>query len=114
MVILIVIFSTFPYLSIFPYRTIFGKKTKQKKPILFRWRVAVVYWLRQKTLDREVLGSNLHYGDHFTGTIHLDQSLEQKSWKTLDWHFCICCNPANGGVDFEELSAFKIQLHGIE
>jgi hypothetical protein len=28
-----------------------------------------------------VLGSNPHYGDHFLGTIHLDQSLEQKLWK---------------------------------
>ena len=24
------------------------------------------------------------------------------------------CNPANGRVDFEEWSAYKIQLHGIE
>ena len=37
--------------------------------------------LRQKTHNREVLGSNPHYGDHFSGTIHLDQSLEQKLWK---------------------------------
>ncbi len=44
----------------------------------------------------------------FSGTIHLDQSL------TLTWHCCICCNPANGRVDFEEWSAYKIQLHGIE
>jgi hypothetical protein len=50
----------------------------------------------------------------FSGTIHLDQSLEQKLWKTLTWHCCICCNPANGRVDFEEWSAYKIQLHGIE
>ena len=41
-------------------------------------RVAVVQWLRQKTHDEGVLGSNPHYGDHFSGTIHLDQSLEQK------------------------------------
>jgi len=26
----------------------------------------------------------------------------------------MCCNPANGRVDFEEWSAYKIQLHGIE
>ena len=70
--------------------------------------------VRQKTHDREVLGSIPHYGDHFSGTIHLDQSLEQKLWKTLTWHCCICCNPANGRVDFEEWSAYKIQLHGIE
>jgi hypothetical protein len=30
------------------------------------------------------------------------------------WHCCMCCNPANGRVDFEEWSAYKIQLHGIE
>ncbi len=63
-------------------------------------RVAMVQWLRQKTHDREVLGSIPHYGDHFSGTIHLDQSLEQKLWKTLTWHRCMCCNPANGRVDF--------------
>jgi len=45
---------------------------------------------------------------------HLDQSLEQKLWKTLTWHCCMCCNPANGRVDFEEWSANKIQLNGIE
>ena len=42
-----------------------------------------------------------------------------KAWnkncgKTLTWHCCMCCNPANGRVDFEEWSAYKIQLHGIE
>ncbi len=26
----------------------------------------------------------------------------------------MCCNPANGRVDFEEWSAYKIQLHGKE
>ncbi len=26
----------------------------------------------------------------------------------------MCCNPANGKGDFEEWSAYKIQLHGIE
>ncbi len=51
----------------------------------------------------------------FSSTIHLeDQSLEQKLWITLTWHCCMCCNPANGRVDFEEWSAHKIQLHGIE
>ena len=33
-----------------------------------------------------VKAENPHYGDHFSGTIHLDQSLEQKLWKTLTWH----------------------------
>ena len=42
-----------------------------------------------------------------------------KAWnkncgKTLTWHCCMCCNPANGRVDFEEWSAYKIQLLGIE
>ncbi len=40
--------------------------------------------------------------------------LGTKLWKTLTWHCCMCCNPANGRVDFEEWSAYKIQLHGIE
>jgi hypothetical protein len=26
------------------------------------------------------------------------------------WHCCKCCNPANGRVDFEEFSDYKIQL----
>ncbi len=34
--------------------------------------------------------------------------------KTLTWHCCMRCNPANGRVDFEEWSAYKIQLHGTE
>ncbi len=42
-----------------------------------------------------------------------------KAWnkncgKTLIWHCCMCCNPTNGRVDFEEWSAYKIQLHGTE
>ena len=42
-----------------------------------------------------------------------------KAWnkncgKPLTWHCCMCCNPANGMVDFEEWSVYKIQLHGIE
>jgi hypothetical protein len=38
----------------------------------------------------------------------------KKLWKTLTWHCCMCCNPANVRVDFGEWSAYKIQLHGIE
>ncbi len=39
-----------------------------------------------------------------------------KAWnkicgKTLNWHYCLCCNPANGRVDFGEGLAYKIQLH---
>jgi hypothetical protein len=52
-----------------------------------------------------------HYADHFSGTIHLDQSLEQKLWKTQTWRCCMCCNPTNGRVDFEEWLVYKIQLH---
>ncbi len=42
-----------------------------------------------------------------------------KAWnkncgKTLTWHCCICCNPANGRVDFEEWSTYEIQLHGTQ
>ncbi len=43
-----------------------------------------------------------------------DQSLEQKLWKSLTRHCSMCCNPANGRVDFEEWLAYKFQLHGIE
>ncbi len=45
----------------------------------------------------------------FSGTINLDQSLEPKLWLC-----CMFCNPANGFVNFEEWSDYKIQLHGIE
>jgi hypothetical protein len=38
----------------------------------------------------------------------------KKLWKTLTRHCCMCCNPANGRVDFEDWSAYKIQLHGSE
>ena len=34
--------------------------------------------VRQKTHDREVLGSNPRWGDHFSCTIHLDQIMETK------------------------------------
>ncbi len=46
--------------------------------------VAMVLWLRQKTHDWEVLGSNPHYGDHFSGTIYLEQRLEQKLRKNYN------------------------------
>jgi hypothetical protein len=60
------------------------------------------------------MGSNPHYGDHFSGTIHLDQSMEAKiQWK-LTWHCCICCNPAKGRVDFGEGWLIKVQLHENE
>ena len=48
------------------------------------------------------MGSNPHCGDHFSCTIHLDQSMKTKiEWK-LPWHCCICCNYAKGRVDFED------------
>ncbi len=34
--------------------------------------------------------------------------------KNSNPHCCMCCNPANGRVDFEEWLAYKFQLHGIE
>jgi hypothetical protein len=40
--------------------------------------------------------------------------LEQKLWKTLTWHCCMCCNPENGGLDFKEWLAYEIQLHGTK
>jgi hypothetical protein len=47
-----------------------------------------------------------HCGEHFSCTIHLDQSMEAKiEWK-LTRHCCICCNPEKGRVDFKN----KVQL----
>ncbi len=43
----------------------------------------------------------------------MHQILEQKLWKTLTWHCCMCCNPANGRVGFEEWLAYKIQLFNV-
>ncbi len=50
-------------------------------------------WLRDP-------GFNTQYGEHLSGTIHLDQKPGAKiKWK-LTWHCCICCNPAKrkGGL----------------
>jgi hypothetical protein len=48
------------------------------------------------------VGLNPHCGDHFSGTIHLDEKLGAKiEWK-LTWHCCICCNPEKGRVNFED------------
>ncbi len=49
------------------------------------------------THDREVLGSNPCWGGHFSCTIHLDQIMETN---LITWHCCMCCNPANGRVEF--------------
>ncbi len=94
------------------YTSKISKHLKGMQKFLHKWRGAMVQWLRQKTHDGEVLGSHLHNGDHFSGTIHLDQSMELKQWKTQTWHYHMCCNPANGCVDFEEQLAYKIQLNG--
>ena len=67
-----------------------------------------------KAEDSRQGGSNPIYGDNFSGTLHLDQSLEQSLWKILTWHCCLCCSPANGRVEFEERLAYKIQLHGTK
>ena len=69
---------------------------------------------RQNTHNWKVVSLNPHCEDHFSGTIHLYQSFGQNLWKTLTWHFCICCNPANGSVGFEEWWAYKIQLYGTQ
>ncbi len=48
-----------------------------------------------------------HCGDHFSCTIHLDQSMEAKiEWK-LTRHCCKCCNPEKGKVDFEDSWVIK-------
>ncbi len=62
--------------------------------------------VRQKTHDQEVLGSNPRWGDHFSCTIHLDQIMETN---LITWHCCMCCNPANGRVDF--VDGWHIYLH---
>jgi len=53
--------------------------------------------VRQKTHNREVLGSTSHRGDYFSCTIHVDQIMETK---LITCHCCMCCNLANGRVDF--------------
>jgi hypothetical protein len=44
------------------------------------------------------------WGDHFAGTVHLNQKPGAKRDNGMfqpTWHCCMCCNPANGRVDFE-------------
>ncbi len=53
-----------------------------------------IKWLRQKTHDREVMGSNLCSGDHFW-----IKSMEEKNVGKLTWHCSGCCNPKNRTVD---------------
>ena len=53
--------------------------------------------------------------DHFSCTINLDQSMNTKTvGNSKPCHCCMCCNPANGRVDIEELFAYKIHFHGLE
>ena len=40
------------------------------------------------------------------------KALKLKVGQKINWHCCVCCNPAKGRVDLEELLAYKIQLHG--
>ncbi len=65
----------------------------------------------------EVIGSNTHWGDSFLCTTYLDQKSEGKRENGMfqpTWHSCICCNPANGRVDFENSWLIKIQLHNLK
>ena len=51
------------------------------------------------------MGFNSHWGDHFLGTIHLDQKPGAKRDDEMfqaTWHCCMCYNPANGRVEFED------------
>ncbi len=59
------------------------------------------------------LGFNPPLRRPFLGTIHLDQSLEQKIVENsnLALLHVLYGNPANRRVDFEEWLAYKIQLH---
>jgi hypothetical protein len=72
-------------------------------------RGALGYWLRHNTYNLRVTSLNHHCGDHISGIIHLDQSLEQNLIRTLSWHFCIRYNSANERVDFKEWLAYTHQ-----
>ena len=84
-----------------------------QKQIISR-RGTVVWWLRPKTHDRKVVGSNPTTAD----TIYLVPFIWTKNklplyWtEKITWHCCMCCIPANGRVDIEEVLAYKTQLHG--
>jgi hypothetical protein len=46
-----------------------------------------------------------HCTDHFSGAIHLDQKPGAKRDIGMfqpTWQYCMCCNLANGRVDFED------------
>jgi hypothetical protein len=64
-----------------------------------------------------VVGSNPRWEDHFSGTIYLDQNPGAKINNGMfqsTWHCCMCCNPINGRLDFNDSRLIKIQLHNWE
>jgi hypothetical protein len=52
--------------------------------------------------DKEVLGSNPQLWKTFFRQHLFGSKLIKKFWKTQTWNCCMCCNPANGRVDFEK------------
>ena len=60
---------------------ILWKKKKWNKKILLRKQIWQIKSNPRASSRGLVVKADPHYGDHFSGTIHLDQSLEQKLWK---------------------------------
>jgi hypothetical protein len=48
------------------------------------------------------VGSNPHLGDHFSGTVYLDQKLGAKTEWKLTWHCWHAVILQKGRVDFED------------
>ena len=69
-----------------------------------RWLMFERTWVRILTQSKIALFLHHSFGS----------KQEYKLLETLTWHCCMCCNPATGRVDIEQLLAYKIQLRGLE
>jgi hypothetical protein len=51
-----------------------------------------------------MFSSNPHKGCHFYATFNWFKAGNERDNGMLlpNWHFCMCCNPANRSVDFDE------------
>ena len=83
---------------------------KDGKCTLFRARSFV----KQRSHVWETMSLNPRWGDHFSCNLHLDLRMDFNRLEILTWLFDMCCNPANGRVDFEEWLACKNCLRGLD
>ncbi len=56
--------------------------------------------LRQKTHEWEVMSSTPAVKTTFHVPFIWIKTMKAKNWGKTTWHCCMCCNPANGRVEF--------------